>query len=174
MILYAVNPETISALIAGGGTAIAMAPGVWRLESAEAIRPGAGYVILPTPDASIEAIAAAKKAEIAAARWETETGGVDWVQPSTGVTHRLRTDRDARAILTDSGMEARASPGHREPTWKTANGEFIALENTDVISAAYAVNDWARFCFVAEALLIQQIDAALAANDRTAILNIKW
>lgn len=107
---------------------------------------------------------AAKKHEIAAARYEAETGGctVD------GVT--IATDRGSQALLTAAVVTARLDPTF-STRWKCADGHFVTLDAMQLRAIGDAVTTHVEACFAREGELCELIDTAQTPEDLAAI---KW
>ena len=87
----------------------------------------------------LEAAKAAKRAEIAAARWEAETAGID----VNGFT--VRTDRESQALITGAALAAFADPDYT-CRWKTEAG-FVSLDSVQIKAVAQAVRAHVQSCF---------------------------
>jgi hypothetical protein len=102
-----------------------------------------------------------KLAEIAAARYEAETGGV----AVGGMT--VQTDRESQALITGAALAATLDPGY-SCRWKTAAG-FVELNAAQVVAVAQAVRAHVQSCFDKEAELAAVIAAAETEEDLEAI-----
>jgi hypothetical protein len=94
----------------------------------------------------------AKKAEIAAARWEAETAGID----VNGFT--VRTDRESQALITGAALKAMQDSTY-SCRWKGVGG-FIELTAPQILAIADAVRSHVQSCFDREAELCGLIDKA--------------
>ena len=103
-----------------------------------------------------------KLVEIAAARYDAETGGctVD------GVT--VATDRGSQSLLTAAVVTARLEPEFKT-RWKCADGHFVTLDSVQLKAIGDAVMDYVERCFAREAELVELIDAAQTAEELAAI-----
>jgi hypothetical protein len=86
---------------------------------------------------------AAKLAEIAAARFAEETGGV----AVNGMT--IATDRESQALITGAALQATIDAGYT-CQWKTAAG-FVTLDATAILAVVQAVREHIQGCFDREA-----------------------
>lgn len=115
----------------------------------------------PIPPA-LDELKTAKRSEIAAARYNAETGGctVD------GVT--IATDRGSQALLTAAVVTARLDPEF-QTRWKCADGRFVTLDAMQLRAIGDAVIAHVEACFAREAELVELVDAAQTPEDLTAI-----
>ena len=104
---------------------------------------------------------AAKRAEIAAARYAAEIAGV----AVGGVV--VKTDRESQALITGAALKA-TQDGTYSCTWKTESG-FVTLDAATVLAVADAVRTHVQTCFDAEAAKCMLIDAAQTAEDVEAV-----
>ena len=104
---------------------------------------------------------AAKKAEIAAARYAAEIAGV----AVGGVT--IRTDRESQALITGAALKA-TQDAEYVCTWKSESG-FVTLDAATIIIVADAVRSHVQGCFDAEAAKCVLIDAAQTVEDVEAV-----
>ena len=104
---------------------------------------------------------AAKKQEIAAARYAAEIAGVT----VGGVT--VRTDRESQALITGAALKA-TQDGTYSCTWKSESG-FVTLKAATVLAVADAVRTHVQGCFDLEAAKCAQIDAAQTVEDVEAV-----
>lgn len=116
----------------------------------------------PLPVPTLDELKAAKRAEIAAARYADETGGctVD------GVT--IATDRGSQALLTAAVVSARLDLEFKT-RWKCADGRFVTLDAMQLRAIGDAVIAHVEACFAREGDLYELIDAAETPEDLTAI-----
>jgi hypothetical protein len=114
----------------------------------------------PTPP-TLEEVKAAKKAEIADARWRHETGGVT-VNDMT-----VATDRESQALITGAALQATIDTEY-SCQWKTAEG-FVTLTAAMILAVAQAVRRHVQDSFDREADLAGQIDAATTAEEAGAV-----
>ena len=104
---------------------------------------------------------AAKKAEIAAARYAAEIAGVT----VGGVV--VRTDRESQALITGAALKATQDAAY-SCTWKAESG-FVTLDAATVLAVADAVRSHVQTCFDAEAAKCALIDAAQTVEDVEAV-----
>lgn len=95
---------------------------------------------------------AAKKAELAAARYAAEIGGITFAGAA------IRTDRESQALITGAALAASQDPKY-SVIWK-AEGGFVTLSAEQIIAAAQAVRAHVEACFAREAELSSAVDAA--------------
>jgi len=105
---------------------------------------------------------AAKKQEIAAARYAAEIAGVT----VGGVV--VKTDRESQALITGAALKA-TQDGTYSCTWKTESG-FVTLNAATVLAVADAVRTHVQTCFDAEAAKCALIDAAQTVEDVEAVV----
>ena len=100
---------------------------------------------------------AAKKAEIANARWHAETSGVNGI----------RTDRESQAMITGAALKA-LQDAEYVCSWKTDAG-FVELSAPQVLAIADAVREHVQAQFDHERALLALIDAAETLEDLEAV-----
>ena len=100
---------------------------------------------------------AAKKAEIAAARYAAEVAGVT----VGGVV--VRTDRESQALITGAALKAMQDATYT-CRWKTESG-FVTLDAATIIAVADAVRSHVQGCFDAEYAKCVLIDAAETVDE---------
>ena len=105
----------------------------------------------------LEAAKSAKRAEIAAARWEAETAGID----VNGFT--VRTDRESQALITGAALKAMQDSEY-SCRWKTESG-FVELTALQISAVADAVRTHVQSCFDREAELCGLIDKAESPDE---------
>ena len=98
-----------------------------------------------------------KKAEIAAARWEAETAGIDGI----------KTDRESQALITGAALKAMQDNTY-SCRWKTESG-FVELTSLQITAVADAVRAHVQGCFDHEAELLPLIEAAESLEELAAI-----
>lgn len=118
---------------------------------------------LPPEEAAekLEAAKAAKRAEIAAARYAQETGGL----ALNGMT--IRTDRESQSLITGAALKAMQDSTY-SCRWKTESG-FVELTAQQILAIADAVRAHVQSCFDHEADLTALIDAAETGEEVEAI-----
>ena len=109
----------------------------------------------------LAAVKEQKKAEIAAARYETEIAGV------TFNGFFIHTDRESRSLMTGTALKASMDPNY-VCRWKTGGG-FISLSSPQIIAVADIVREYVQGCFDREGDLCGLIDAATDVQTVNAI-----
>ena len=109
----------------------------------------------------LEAAKAAKRQEIASARFEAETAGID----VNGFT--VRTDRESQALITGAALKAMQDSEY-SCRWKTESG-FVELTSLQISAVADAVRAHVQGCFDREAELLTLIEAAESPEELAAI-----
>jgi len=104
---------------------------------------------------------AAKKAEIANARWVAETGGV----ALNGMA--IRTDRESQSLITGAALKA-LQDAEYSFSWKTDSG-FVELTAPQILAIADAVRAHVQAQFDHERALLALIDAAETVEDLEAV-----
>ena len=87
--------------------------------------------------------------QIAARRFQVETGGVT----VEGV--QINTDRDSQSLLTGAAFAASLDPGYHIK-WKAATG-FVDLSAQQIIGVASAVRAFVQSCFDRESELLNEV-----------------
>lgn len=122
-------------------------------------------------DRRLDAVCADLKAKVADLRWQAETGGMK----VNGVL--IQTDRESRGNLT--GAALRADRALRNGTayevrWKAADG-WAVFDASTILAVAEAAEAHVNACFVREAEIVAQVDAAVTIDDLRAIdLSSGW
>jgi hypothetical protein len=114
----------------------------------------------PTPP-TLEEAKASKLAEIAAARYEEETGGVTL----NGIS--IDTSRESQALITGAALQATLDNTYT-CRWKTAQG-FITLNAQTILAVAVAARQHVQACFDREAELAERIETAATAGEVNAV-----
>lgn len=116
----------------------------------------------PAPAPTLDELKQIKRDEIAAARYDAETGGcaVD------GVT--IATDRGSQALLTAAVVMARMDPEFKTQ-WKCADGSFKQLDAFRLRAIGDAVIAHVETCFAREGELCELINAATTPEELDAI-----
>lgn len=112
--------------------------------------------------AILEAAKERKRGEIAAARFEAETAGID----VNGFT--VRTDRESQALITGAALQAIVDYDY-ECRWKTSEG-FVHLSAEQIKYIAQAVRAHVQSCFDHESELVALVDAAETVEAVEAIV----
>ena len=94
-----------------------------------------------------------KRSEIAAARFEAETSGIDGI----------KTDRESQALITGAALKAMQDSEY-SCRWKGVNG-FIELTAPQILAIADAVRAHVQACFDREAELLPLIEAATSQEE---------
>lgn len=100
-----------------------------------------------------------KKAEIAAARWEAETAGIDG---------GIKTDRESQGLITGAALKAMQDSTY-VCRWKGIDG-FVELTAPQIIAVADLVRQHVQSCFDHEAELLPLIEAATTEAELEAIV----
>ena len=102
-----------------------------------------------------------KRGEIAAARFEAETAGID----VNGFT--VRTDRESQSLITGAALKAMQDSTYT-CKWKGIDG-FVELTAPQIIAVADGVRQHVQGCFDHEAELLPLIEAATTEAELEAI-----
>lgn len=123
---------------------------------------GEYYEVVAEPLPSFEDLKAAKRTEIAAARYDYESAGV--------VFHdvRVTTDREDQAMITAVALSAVVDPAY-STVWKGADG-YLNLAAVDVLTLARIVGAHVETAFGEEKRLVEQIDAAQTEEELASIV----
>jgi hypothetical protein len=125
-------------------------------------RPGDAYELIDDEWVlNLDKAKEAKKAEIASARYDAETGGLE----VNGVT--IDTSRDSQALLIGAVIQALQDPEYTL-NWKTTNG-WVTLDATTIIAIGTAVRQHVQACFDREEELSGQVDEATTEEEIDAI-----
>ena len=104
-----------------------------------------------------ELIAAQWADQIAARRFQVETGGV------TVAGVQINTERDSQSLLTGAAFAASLDPGYHIK-WKAATG-FVDLSAQQIIGVASAVRAFVQSCFDRESELLGAVaDGSITAQ----------
>jgi hypothetical protein len=106
-----------------------------------------------TPADKFEQAKERKRGEIAAARFEAETAGIDGI----------KTDRESQALITGAALKAMQDSEY-SCRWKTESG-FVELTAPQILAIADAVRAHVQGCFDHEAELLPLIDAAESPEE---------
>ena len=99
----------------------------------------------------------AKKAEIAQARYNAETAGINGI----------RTDRESQSLITGAALKAMQDSAYT-CMWKGVDG-FVELTAPQILAIADAVRAHVQACFDREAELLPLIEAAESPEELAAI-----
>jgi len=110
----------------------------------------------------LEAARERKRSEIASARWEAETAGID----VNGFT--VRTDRESQSLITGAALKAMQDEKY-SCRWKTESG-FVELTALQISAVADAVRTHVQACFDREAELVALIEAAESPEELNEIV----
>ena len=113
--------------------------------------------VIPT----LDDLKAAKKAEIAAARYNYEIAGVI----INGI--HITTDREDQAMITAVALSAVVDPAYTT-VWKGADG-YLTLNAAEILAMARIVGAHVEAAFAEEKRLVDLIDAAQTQEDLDAI-----
>ena len=105
----------------------------------------------------LEAAKERKRSEIALARFEAETSGIDGI----------KTDRESQALITGAALKAMQDSEY-SCRWKTESG-FVELSALQISAVADAVRAHVQGCFDREAELLPLIEAADTPEELAAI-----
>ena len=100
----------------------------------------------------------AKKAEIAQARYNAETAGIN----------AIRTDRESQSLITGAALKAMQDSTY-SCRWKTESG-FVELTAPQILAIADAVRAHVQGCFDREAELVALIEAAESPEELEVIM----
>lgn len=116
----------------------------------------------------VEPVRRDKLADLAHKRWQVETGGIT----ASGVA--IQTDRASQSMVTSAALAAQLGP-EMKIRWKTASGDFVALDAAQIVGIATLVRLHVQNCFGHEADLTALIAAAETVADLDAIdINAGW
>jgi hypothetical protein len=119
---------------------------------------------LPT----LDELGAQKLAELAALRWERETGG------TTVNGMPVATDAVSQTKYIGAVVGAQIDP-NAVINWKMADGTFVSLDAQAITAVAMAVRAHVQTCFNNEAVLKEEIEAATTAEEIAAVdLDTGW
>ncbi|WP_286952886.1 MULTISPECIES: DUF4376 domain-containing protein [Aminobacterium] len=117
----------------------------------------------PPPPTPLSELKAAKRAEIAHARWAQETGGYAYGG------HTFHSDRESQFNVFAAYMEAKGDPEYSKQ-WKTMEG-WVTLTASDFILLCEGFMDYKESLYVKEATLCAAVDGASSADD---LALIEW
>jgi hypothetical protein len=109
-----------------------------------------------------------KLAELAAVRWQKETGGMTF----GGMA--VSTDPVSQTKILGALVGAQIDP-NAVIKWKMADGTFVPLNAQAITAVAMAVRAHVQACFDREAVLKEEVEAATTAEEVGAVdLNTDW
>ena len=117
----------------------------------------------PTPTTDVDK--AEKLAELAAARYAEEMGGIE----VDGIL--IKTDERTRGILTAGMVEVRDNPEFSLLNWKISDGNFVDLSALQILSIYEAIDAHIAATFAKERALSEQVTNATTIEELEAI---KW
>ena len=106
----------------------------------------------------LDAAKESKRSEVASARFEAETAGIDGI----------KTDRESQALITGAALKAMQDEEY-SCRWKTESG-FVELTALQISAVADAVRAHVQGCFDREAELLPLIEAATSPEELEAIV----
>ena len=109
-------------------------------------------------DRILEEAKVRKRGEIAAARFEAETAGIDGI----------KTDRESQALITGAALKAMQDEKY-SCRWKTELG-FVELTALQISAVADAVRQHVQSCFDHEGELLPLIEAATTKEQLNTIV----
>jgi hypothetical protein len=118
-------------------------------------------VPIPPDTPVLEDVKIDKTAEIAAARFAEETGGLVY----SGM--KIDTSRESQALITGAALQATMDSGYA-CHWKTGAG-FVELDAAAILAVAVAVRTHVQACFDKEAGLLDAVTAAGTIEEAGAI-----
>ena len=139
------------------GTVIGHDPAAYIVSTADGRTIGIPANGEPAP-AAVEAdlatppVPLATPADIAAHRYEVETGGILYTLAAGG-THRFDTTRENRVMWLAMQGRATAHPAMTQ-AWKTLDGQFVTLTAADILAIVAAIFAHIAACFALEAALL--------------------
>jgi hypothetical protein len=109
-----------------------------------------------------------KLAELAALRWQKETG----VMTFDGMA--VSTDPVSQTKILGALVGTQIDP-NAVIKWKMADGTFVTLDAQAITAVAMAVRGHVQACFDREAVLKEEVEAATTAEEVAAVdLNTGW
>jgi hypothetical protein len=139
-------------------------PEVWEEKPEGYFTPEEWDALHPAPVPEPPTLAEAKEAklaEIAAARFGEETGGVVF----QNIT--IDTSRESQGLITGAALQATIDSAY-VCRWKTPSG-FVELTSAMILAVAVAVRVHVQACFDREAELILKVEAATSVDEVSAI-----
>ena len=154
------------------GSAVSPAP--WQKVVQEHIHDGASisrtWALVDVPVAEF---AAARKAKVAAARWQAQNAGVEY----NG--HQYHSDHETSLYFSAAAAKAQVNPAITL-NWKTKTGEFTTLDATAILAVGEQIFTHVQDCFGTEGARIAAIDAIVEDSELTdqqklmAINDVTW
>lgn len=114
---------------------------------------------------TLEEWKAIKKQYMASRRYDAEFGG--FTEPNSGMF--VRTDERTRILLLGGESKAKNDPNYTVPHWKTAEGIFITLNASTLLTLADAMHTFINAQFAKEEALCTAIDTATTIEEVRAI-----
>jgi len=105
-----------------------------------------------------------KKAELAAARYETETAGIT----VSGLS--VATDDRSKALISAAAGRARADATYIVG-WRKSNGDWVDLTAPEILAMEAAVAQWVEKCFARERYYCDLVDSKETVEQ---VQDIKW
>ena len=139
------------------------APGPYQYQAGETYTLEGAEIVRRTviADFTLEQAKAKATADMAAKRYEVETGGM------TVNGMAVSTDRDSQGLVLGAAFAANLDPAY-VVKWKTADG-FVDLDAATVIALAQAIRAHVQAAFDREAEVVALIDAATTVDEVKAI-----
>lgn len=120
------------------------------------------------PEATLDEAISKKLGELAAKRYEVETGGISFMGS------KIRTDRESQALL-NAAFAGLQSGFSNSIDWKNAEGQFIQVTIEEMKPIAQAVFDHVQRCFSLENSHAASIRALKTPEDIDNYdLNLYW
>jgi hypothetical protein len=108
----------------------------------------------------------------------SDLANIRWVAEESGTTlgdDTFATDRTTQAKITAAYTKVMGDPEYAIANWKFSAGVFAVLDSQMIISAAYAVEHHVQSCFSNEALLSENVLAAVNFAALEAVdLTVGW
>lgn len=120
-----------------------------------------GGFVDPTP--TLDELKAAKKAEIAAARYASAAGTIS----INGNLYHIDGNSQTAFLSTLAAFQAGALSS---TIWKTADGRFVELSSTEFVQVVTIALAYINACFAAERSILEQVEAASSAGELAAVV----
>lgn len=141
-------------------------PEIWREKPDGYYTPEEWFAANPQPTApepSVEELKAAKREEIAAARYASATGTVT----INGYLYSIDKDSQTSFLGTLAALQNGAMTS---TIWKTAGGRFVTLNAAEFLQVVTIVLAYISACFGAESSILEQVEAASSAEELAAVV----